>query len=126
MFNTIFYFFRWAKLRAAMVPFTIFLEPLSECILLGLLTAWSVFYLFRWDPVSFFLLHILIWFLMDWMLIHVVQNGSLPFNISEFVVRLNFIFYFHKNIEKNFAICNLLQWKINLVNYFWIFLCTVS
>ena len=79
-------FFRWAKLRAAMVPLTILLEPLSECILLGLLAAWSVFYLFRWDPLSFFLLHILIWFLMDWVLIHVVQNGSLPFNKFEFLV----------------------------------------
>ena len=81
-----FLFFRWAKLRAAMVPLTILLEPLSECILLGLLAAWSVFYLFRWDPLSFFLLHILIWFLMDWVLIHVVQNGSLPFNKFEFLV----------------------------------------
>jgi len=77
---------RWAKLRAAMVPLTILLEPLSECILLGLLTAWSVFYLFRWDPLLFFLLHILIWFLMDWVLIHVVQNGSLPFNKFEFLL----------------------------------------
>ena len=78
---------RWVKLRKAMVPlWQSLLEPLSECILLGLLAAWSVFYLFRWDPLSFFLLHILIWFLMDWVLIHVVQNGSLPFNKFEFLV----------------------------------------
>ena len=77
---------RWTKLRAAMMPLTTFLEPFSECILMGLLTAWSVFYLFCWDPLLFFLLHILIWFLMDWVLIHVVQNDSLPFNMFEFLL----------------------------------------
>ena len=69
-----------------MIPMTILLEPLTECMLLGLLSAWSVFYLFRWDPISFFLIHILVWFLMDWILIHIVQNGALPCNKFEFLV----------------------------------------
>jgi ceramide glucosyltransferase len=77
---------RWTKLRSAMCPHTIFLEPLSECMLLGCLSAWAVFFLFRWDPISFFLIHVLIWFIMDWALLHIVQNGSLPFNKFEFLV----------------------------------------
>lgn len=77
---------RWAQLRAAMVPVTILLEPLSECMLLGLATSWALFYLFFLDPVFFFLLHVLIWFAMDLMLIKVVQNGNLPFNAFEFLV----------------------------------------
>ena len=84
------YFLRWAQLRAAMVPVTILLEPLSECMLLGLATSWALFYLFFLDPVFFFLLHVLIWFAMDLMLIKVVQNGNLPFNAFEFLVRLFF------------------------------------
>ena len=81
-----FFLFRWAKLRAAMIPITILLEPMTECMLLGLLSAWAVFYLFYWDPISFFLIHVLVWFLMDWILIHIVQNGSLPCNKFEFLV----------------------------------------
>eukprot|EP00095_Tigriopus_kingsejongensis_P007614 maker-scaffold2030_size22264-snap-gene-0.6 protein:Tk07614 transcript:maker-scaffold2030_size22264-snap-gene-0.6-mRNA-1 annotation:"hypothetical protein DAPPUDRAFT_300574" len=77
---------RWTKLRYAMCPHFIVLEPLTECVLLGILVAWSVHFLFRWDPVTFFMLHILIWFLMDWALILIVQNGSLPFSKFEFLV----------------------------------------
>jgi len=77
---------RWAKLRAAMLPVTMMFEPFTECIGLGLLSAWAMHYLFRWDPISFFLVHILLWFLMDWILIHIVQNGSLPCNKFEFLV----------------------------------------
>ena len=43
---------------------------------LGLLTAWAVFYLFHWDPISFLLIHFLIWFIMDWMLIQIIQNNQ--------------------------------------------------
>jgi ceramide glucosyltransferase len=77
---------RWTKLRSAMCPHTILLEPLSECMLLGCLTAWAVDFLFRWDPVTFFLVHVLLWFIMDWLLLLIVQNGSLPFNRFEFLV----------------------------------------
>ena len=82
----LFVYFRWAKLRAAMLPVTMMFEPFTECIGLGLLSAWAMHYLFRWDPISFFLVHILLWFLMDWILIHIVQNGSLPCNKFEFLV----------------------------------------
>ena len=53
--NTFVSGFRWTKLRAAMCPHTILLEPLSECMLLGCVTAWAVNFLFRWDPIFFFL-----------------------------------------------------------------------
>nr|CAD7255713.1 unnamed protein product [Timema shepardi] len=65
---------RWAKLRVAMVPFTIILEPLSECMVLGAFASWAVSFLFNWDPLSFYLVHILLWFLCDWILISIVQN----------------------------------------------------
>ena len=60
-----------------MCPHTILLEPLSECMLLGILTAWAVNFLLRWDPISFFLVHVLLWFIMDWMLLHIVQVRNL-------------------------------------------------
>nr|CAD7431507.1 unnamed protein product [Timema monikensis] len=67
---------RWAKLRVAMVPFTIILEPLSECMVLGAFASWAVSFLFNWDPLSFYLVHILLWFLCDWILISIVQSTS--------------------------------------------------
>lgn len=77
---------RWAKLRVAMVPFTIVLEPISECMILGCLASWAVNVLFKWDSLPFYLVHILVWFLSDWILLVVVQNGPLPFNKFNFVV----------------------------------------
>ncbi|XP_055385528.1 ceramide glucosyltransferase [Condylostylus longicornis] len=77
---------RWAKLRVAMMPTTILLEPLSECLVVGAFASWSVGLLFCWDPLVFYLIHILMWFLSDWILLSIVQNGTLSFNKFEFVV----------------------------------------
>ncbi|XP_063219452.1 ceramide glucosyltransferase-like isoform X2 [Bacillus rossius redtenbacheri] len=77
---------RWAKLRVAMVPFTIVLEPLSECMVLGACASWAASFLFNLEPCSFYLVHILVWFLLDWILLSIVQNGSLPFSKFDFVV----------------------------------------
>ncbi|KXJ74655.1 hypothetical protein RP20_CCG013168 [Aedes albopictus] len=77
---------RWAKLRVAMVPTTILLEPLSECIIVGMFACWAAKILFRWNPLVFFLIHTLFWFLSDWILLSIIQNGSLPFNKFTFLV----------------------------------------
>ena len=66
---------RWAKLRFAMVPHTILLEPLSECFVLGILAAWSINFLFKIDPFAIYLFHILVWFLLDYTLLNVIQVG---------------------------------------------------
>ena len=112
----LFVYFRWAKLRAAMLPVTMMFEPFTECIGLGLLSAWAMHYLFRWDPISFFLVHILLWFLMDWILIHIVQNGSLPCNKFEFLVSKIDITAAEDNVltwvlvEKNQSLFYLIIW----------------
>merc|ERR1719153_913569 len=54
--------------------------------LAGALASLSSYILFRTDPVCFYLIHVLCWFLADWILIHVVQGGSLPFSKFEFLV----------------------------------------
>lgn len=64
---------RWAKLRVAMVPTMILLEPLSECLVVGAFASWSVSVLFNWDSLVFYLIHILCWFLSDWLLLSIVQ-----------------------------------------------------
>lgn len=97
---------RWAKLRVAMLPHIIIFEPLSECMVIGGCAAWAVRELFKWDALAFYLIHILAWFMCDWILLSIVQvywfryrigidhhscfcrlqNGSLPFNKFDFVV----------------------------------------
>lgn len=77
---------RWAKLRVAMMPTMILLEPLCECMVIGAFASWSVSVLFHWDALVFYLVHILIWLLSDWLMLSIVQNGTLPFNKFEFVV----------------------------------------
>lgn len=77
---------RWAKLRVAMMPTMILLEPLSECMVIGAFASWSVSVLFHWDALVFYLVHILMWLLSDWLMLSTVQNGTLPFNKFEFVV----------------------------------------
>lgn len=64
---------RWAKLRVAMVPTTILLEPMSECLVVGAFASWAVSILFAWDSLVFYLIHILMWFLSDWILLSIVQ-----------------------------------------------------
>lgn len=69
------YFYRWVKLRIAMVPHTIVLEPLSECLILGACAAWAAHTLSSGsiDPYAFYLVHVLVWFLLDWILLNVMQ-----------------------------------------------------
>ena len=64
---------RWAKLRFAMLPHTIVLEPLSECFMLGFFAAWSVNLLFQVDPFAVYLFHVLLWFLLDYVLLCIIQ-----------------------------------------------------
>lgn len=64
---------RWAKLRVAMVPTMILLEPLSECMIVGIFASWAVNVLLHWDALVFYLVHILLWFLSDWILLSIVQ-----------------------------------------------------
>ena len=67
------HFYRWIKLRSSLVPFTILLEPISEWLLQGLTSSWCVWFLFSWSPLAFFLVHSLIWFLLDYVLLVTVQ-----------------------------------------------------
>lgn len=77
---------RWAKLRLHMVPITTMLEPLSECLPLGAGAAWAASQLFGAEPLPFFLVHVLLWFLSDWLLLCSSQNGSPPFSKVEFLL----------------------------------------
>jgi len=110
---------RWAKLRIAMVPATILLEPISECMVLGAMAAWATYWLFACDPIVVYLLHILCWFLLDWILLSIVQNGPLPFNKFEYVLG-----WFLREFSAPFLFLNALweptiQWRTNAYRIRW-------
>ena len=48
---------RWCKLRLKLNPMA-WLEPIQECFLLGAVSSWSVSYLFGWNSLVFFLIHV--------------------------------------------------------------------
>ncbi|KAK7087963.1 ceramide glucosyltransferase-like [Littorina saxatilis] len=77
---------RWAQLRFSMLPTLIVLEPLSECMLMGVAASWAVQYLFDFSAMGYFLLHVLLWFLLDYLMFRVVMGGPLPFSKFEFLV----------------------------------------
>ncbi|KAK6192205.1 hypothetical protein SNE40_003717 [Patella caerulea] len=77
---------RWASLRASMIPTFILLEPLSECMIMGVVGSWAAQFLFDISPMAFFLMHVLCWFLLDYVMFCMVQNGPLPFSKFEYVV----------------------------------------
>lgn len=56
-----------------MLPLVIVFEPLSECMVIGACAGWATSLLFRWEPLVFYLIHILVWFLCDWILLSIVQ-----------------------------------------------------
>ncbi|VDI31311.1 ceramide glucosyltransferase [Mytilus galloprovincialis] len=76
----------WCKLRTSMTPATIFFEPFSQCIVQGCLNAWAMSYLFNFTGSVVFLVHCLVWFLLDYILIRVIEGGPLPFSKFEFLV----------------------------------------
>ena len=56
-----------------MIPHMILLEPLSECFVLGAMASWAVSFLTQIDPFAVYLFHILLWFLLDYTLLLIIQ-----------------------------------------------------
>lgn len=94
---------RWAKLRVAMMPATILLEPLSECMIIGAFASWSVSMLFHWDSLVFFLVHLLVWFLFDWILLSIVQ---VSFKTQKFMYVILYSINFYRIVH--FHLTNLI------------------
>lgn len=76
---------RWCKLRLKLTV-AAWLEPMQECFMLGLATSWTVNYLFGWNSLVFFLIHVLGWFICDYIVLSIAQNGRLPFSKCEYLI----------------------------------------
>ena len=67
------FFFRWMRLRHAMLPAFMFLEPIFHSMVLGLMNSWAFNHLFGFSPLFFFLIHLLVWFLLDYSMISIFE-----------------------------------------------------
>ncbi|CAG0896925.1 unnamed protein product [Darwinula stevensoni] len=77
---------RWAQLRFAMTPHMTVLEPVFECMFIGLIGSWAARVLFGFNILFFILLHSLTWLILDWILLSVVNKGGKQMNKFQFLV----------------------------------------
>lgn len=63
---------RWGRLRATMMPWPGLVEPFTECFGLGLLGALCSYQL-HVNPYLFLLVHTLIWFTFDLILLKLIE-----------------------------------------------------
>ncbi|XP_052822686.1 ceramide glucosyltransferase 2 [Octopus bimaculoides] len=78
---------RWLRLRFSMIPFvTIIIEPLTECLPLGLYGSWSIHHFLGVNPYYIFSFHILGWLIIDYLQLKNIQRTGLAFSKLTFVM----------------------------------------
>lgn len=76
---------RWLRLRLNMMPFVAaVLEPLVECIPMGIYLSWSLHYICDLNPYYVFPVHLACWCFLDYILLMGVQVSAVPLWISRF------------------------------------------
>ncbi|KAA0193565.1 Ceramide glucosyltransferase [Fasciolopsis buskii] len=85
---------RWSQLRLSMVLAAYLLEPFSRCLPNALLGAFGFAYIFPdfVDPGVYFLCHMLIWFLLDYILLLYVYPPCVPLCITRLEYLIAWIF----------------------------------
>lgn len=93
-------------------------------MVLGCLASWAVNVLFQWDALPFYLVHILVWFLSDWIMLSVVQvklNHIHMFllynNLSYFLPRMDLYHLISSTLSSDGYSANLLDHIYFYVHY---------
>ncbi|GMR46351.1 hypothetical protein PMAYCL1PPCAC_16546, partial [Pristionchus mayeri] len=77
---------RWAKLRYAVMPQLILIEPLHDWLINTTLFSISMWNLTICDPISCFLTLTSLWITSDYFLFKTVNGGQTPFPVSRFLL----------------------------------------
>ncbi|KAK6021578.1 hypothetical protein OSTOST_12748, partial [Ostertagia ostertagi] len=75
---------RWMQLRIAMLPHMMFVEPLQDCFMSGLIGCLCANHLLGLNPIAYYAVHCIAWFLCDYALNRSIQNGPLPYRLPAF------------------------------------------
>ncbi|TKR77345.1 hypothetical protein L596_018340 [Steinernema carpocapsae] len=78
--------FRWMKLRLSMVPLLVLLDPLHDCFISGFIGALSAHNLFAVPFSAYLVFHFVFWFLCDYSLVTILQNGVIPISFNKFLL----------------------------------------
>lgn len=110
---------RWTMVRISTVPITLIGEPIMECLVLGVAVSWAVYHLFSWDPCIIFICHTLLWFILDYFQLKVLQRGPLNFTkvdyaLAWFYREIMFIFYFLEG-----ALSQTVTWRTGTYRLRW-------
>ena len=81
---------RWTRLRLTMQPFPAIFEPLTESAVIGVLTCWAVYHLWEFSAGLFFIEHLVLWFILDYILLRCLQGVSI------------FCYYYKLNIHDKY------------------------
>ena len=84
------FYCRWTRLRLTMEPFPAIFEPLTESVVIGLLASWAMSYLWEFSAALMFIKHILVWFVLDFILLRCVQGVSEFSLLVDSVLEINF------------------------------------
>ncbi|GMR36667.1 hypothetical protein PMAYCL1PPCAC_06862 [Pristionchus mayeri] len=76
---------RWTKLRFAMLPHIIIVEPLQDWLVNSILFSLSIWNLTSCHPLLVSLIHTLIWFSSDYFLFKNVHGGPMPISLTRFL-----------------------------------------
>lgn len=110
---------RWVKLRIAMLPHIILVEPLQDCFPSGLIMSYSLNYLFGFNVMTILVLHTIYWITMDYSLMTSMQNGNLSFSPFRFL----FIWFLRELFAPVVFIKALMeptiQWRNNVFHLAW-------
>ncbi|GMT14756.1 hypothetical protein PFISCL1PPCAC_6053 [Pristionchus fissidentatus] len=77
---------RWTKLRFAMLPHIIVVEPLQDCFVNCLLFSLSVWNLTGWNPFIVMAIHLITWFSSDYSLFNNVHGKHMRMDLRRFFV----------------------------------------
>ncbi|CCD70150.1 Ceramide glucosyltransferase 3 [Caenorhabditis elegans] len=110
---------RWVKLRIAMLPHILLVEPLQDCFPSGLIMAFSLNHLVGLNIMPILILHTIYWFSMDYSLMNSMQNGKLSFSPLQFMLiwllrELTAPFVFIKALLQP-----TIQWRNNVFHLAW-------
>ncbi|XP_054764531.2 ceramide glucosyltransferase-B-like [Lytechinus pictus] len=110
---------RWTMVRISTVPLTIIMEPITECLMLGVAVSWALYYLVSWDPCIAFICHTLVWFILDYFQLKVLQRGPLNFTKVDYALA-----WFYREIMTIFfflegAVSQTVRWRTGTYRLRW-------